>query len=102
MEWLLQRFLYDHEKLKMYSPESKQIIQKYAKMAEIQAQIKYGDVFTIEDFIEEVETGGFMSYDGTGYYWDTEKNEEAEKVSFDINKLKQDAQKYEYVIWYNR
>jgi len=103
MEYLLQRFLYEIEKTDIESRESEKLIQKYAKMAEIQAQVKYGDVFAIKDFIDHVRTGGFIPYDGFGYYWDEEKQDETEfKTSFDVDELKKKAKQYKYVIWYNR
>jgi hypothetical protein len=103
MKWLLKRMLYELEDLDGYSSIYDEVVDKYAKMAEIQAKVKYGDVFTIEDFIEAVESGGFIPYDGFGYYWDENKNEETEEyTSFNVDKLKEKSKTYKYVVWYNK
>lgn len=100
MKWLLSRMVYELEEKNYF--EKDKIIEKYAKMAKIQARIKYGEVYTIEDFIEEVKSGGFTPYDGVGYYWDKVKNEETCGISFNVDVLKRESKKYKYVIWYNR
>lgn len=100
MRWLLERMMYELEDVKEYSAYEK-IIDKYANMAKIQAQVKYGAVYTIEDFIDSVECGCFTSYDGNGYYWDEVENKE-NTVSLNVNELRRASKKYHYVIWYNR
>jgi hypothetical protein len=81
----------------------KQLCEKYEQLAMIQAIVKYGDVLSIEDFIESVKVGGFIPYDGEGYYWDETRQEETkEPVSFDIKELQEKSNTYKYVIWYNK
>ena len=105
MKWLLKKMIYEIEDeidcvLSHFAEEK--IANKYAKMAKIQAKIKFGEVYTIEDFIEDVERGCIIPYDGTGYYWDEVKNEETDSVSFNINELRKASSTYKYVIWHNR
>lgn len=102
MKWLLKRMMYELEDVKEYSSTYEKIIDKYANMAKIQAQVKYGAVYTIEDFIDSVECRCFTSYDGNGYYWDEVENKKADTVSFNLNELRRASKKYHYVIWYNR
>ena len=93
--------MYEIEDVKEYSAYEK-IIDKYANMAKIQAQVKYGAVYTIEDFIEDVGAKCITSYDGNGYYWDEVENKETDTVSLNVNELRSASKKYHYVIWYNR
>lgn len=71
--------------------------------AEVQKLFPIGHVMTINEFIKCVECGGFIPYDGYGYYFDVKKKTEAkEKVSFNVETLLEKARKYKHVIWYNR
>lgn len=70
---------------------------------EVQALFKNGNVMTIKEFIECVTCGGFIPYDGYGYYFDENmKSETKEHASFDVDELKRMSKKYKYVVWYNR
>lgn len=60
-----------------------------------------GDKMTLQDFVESCEYGGFIDYDGFGYYA-TETQESSIKISpSDVtnNKYRKD---FPYIIWYNR
>lgn len=75
----------------------------YMNKTEIQKIFPIGDVMTIREFTKCVECGGFIPYDGYGYYFDEKKKAETkEEVSFDIDTLQERAKKYKHVIWYNR
>ena len=50
------------------SPEFAAHIQKCKE--EIEQKIGYGDCFTIDEFIEEIEQGSINGYDGIGYFYD--------------------------------
>lgn len=59
-----------------------------------------GDVFTLEEFAEEVCDGGINSYDGNGYFHDGE-NETCISVWRDDLTMGE-IKKYPYVCWYNK
>lgn len=63
--------------------------------------IEFGDIFPISKFIEYVENGYIISYDGSGYYLDENCNE-CGSVSFNVKELKKMSKKYKRVVWYNR
>lgn len=68
---------------------------------QIQREIPYGDVMTREKFIEIVEYGGFIPYDGDGYFHDGEQELENQNVwMYTIKQMK--TCPYPYVIWYNK
>lgn len=62
---------------------------------------EYGDKMTLKDFIENVEGGGFIDYDGSGNYATADKESDIGIYSSDVkaNMIRDD---FEYVIWYNR
>ena len=60
-----------------------------------------GEVFTIEEFAEEVCDGGINSNDGYGYFHDGEK-EIREIDIFGMNLTETDLRKYPFVCWYNK
>lgn len=64
---------------------------------QIQDEIGFGNVYTSKDFAEDVESGGFIPYDGTGYYHDGEQETDI-CVWSDLSLL----HKYPYVCWYNK
>ena len=104
MEWLMKQLINDVKKTKRltYQKEN-ELAKRYAKMIKIQSKVKYGDVMEIEHFIECVKTGGFIPYDGYGYYWDEDTQDETEfHTSFNVDELKKQAKKYKYVVWYNK
>ena len=59
-----------------------------------------GDVYTLEEFIEYVENGYFIPYDGIGYFHDGEK--ETDRCVWDNSVTAEEVKKYPYVCWYNR
>ena len=104
MEWLMQQLINDvkHEKHLILQKEE-ELAKRYAEMIKIQTKVEYGDVMWIEDFIECVRVGGFIPYDGYGYYWDEETQDETEfHTSFNVGELKKKAKQYKYVVWYNK
>jgi hypothetical protein len=64
---------------------------------QVQDEIGFGNVYTSEDFAEDVEYGGFTPYDGIGYYHDGEEETHI-SVWSDLRLL----HKYPYVCWYNK
>ena len=76
------------------------IIAKYAAMSAIQT-IAYGSVYTVEDMIKNIENKVLSHKDGYAFYWDSENKKETDvRMSFNIDKIKEKAYKYEYIIWH--
>lgn len=61
----------------------------------------YGDVMTLDKFIANVECGGFIDYDGTGYY---AKENLISNISISPTDIldKNYRTDHDYVVWYNR
>ena len=67
---------------------------------EVQKQIEFGDVYTLEEFRGHVKRGFFISYDGSGYLHDGEQ--ETKIYVWGINIFDEKWNKYPYVCWYNK
>lgn len=65
-------------------------------LEEIKKEIKFGNVYTTDEFIEDVNLGNINEFDGIGFFHDGEKETEISCWN------KQDADKYPYVCWYNK
>ena len=62
----------------------------------------YGDLMTIEAFLEHLKKGFFMDYDGTGRYAFKDKQSD---YMFDINDykyFKEYDKRFTHVMWFNR
>ena len=61
----------------------------------------YGDVMSLEHFIENVKCGGFIDYDGHGYYV---KDGKETNIMIHPSDVKEGAIRTEFdtIIWYNR
>jgi len=61
----------------------------------------FGDVMSLEHFIECVDCGGFIDYDGFGYYVKDGKESDIEIHPSDIkyNMVRKD---FDTIIWFNR
>ena len=63
----------------------------------------YGHLMTMEDFKESVDCGGFIDYDGFGYYATKDKMSNKQIVPSDFRKnhiLKN--KEFTHVVWFNR
>lgn len=61
----------------------------------------YGDLFTIEEFEKDCKSGGFIDYDGTGYY--AFKNKMTNKeISCDSFVKGTYDKNYTHVMWFNK
>ena len=67
---------------------------------EVQKQIGFGDVYTLEEFRTYVKNGFFISYDGCGFLHDGEQ--ETEISVWSINIFDKQWNEYPYVCWYNK
>jgi hypothetical protein len=61
----------------------------------------YGDVMSLKDFIECVNDGGFIDYDGHGYYVKDDKESNIMIVPSDVkyNSVRKD---FDTIVWFNR
>jgi len=62
---------------------------------------EYGDVMSIEDFIDTVKSGGFIDYDGFGYYVKDDKETNIVIIPSDV-KHNSIRKEFNEVIWFNR
>ncbi|HNW33204.1 MAG TPA: hypothetical protein PKL44_03110 [Candidatus Dojkabacteria bacterium] len=62
---------------------------------------KYGDMFTLEKFIEYCKAGCFTDYDGHGNYSDGKQLSDIEVVPSDVREgnIKKE---WSHVLWFNR
>lgn len=70
-------------------------------LQEIEKEMKFGDVYTLGEFIEYVRDGLYNDYDGHGYFHDGDKRTE-EFIECNVKFLKKFIGKYPYVCWYNK
>ena len=62
---------------------------------------EYGDLFTLEEFIKNVEEGGFVNYDDTGRYAFKDETCNKEVRPSDVKRGNIDRN-FTHVIWFNR
>ena len=67
---------------------------------QVRAETPVGDVYTLDECIENIEDGFFTHYDGYGRFHDGEK--ETELYIWDDSLTWDDVKDMPYVIWYNR
>lgn len=75
--------------------KSKEQVQKEGLVAKCG-----GIVYTIEEFFEHVKDGGFIPYDGSGYFHDGEQETRRSVWARDLSLL--ELKNYPYVCWYNK
>lgn len=77
-----------------------------ARAKELQEAQGYGDVFLIDDFIEQVRCGCFINYDGIGFFgdWNGEIDREFynDMINCDVEWLEKNRKDYLFIYWYNR
>lgn len=82
----------------------KEKLLKRAK--ELQKAQGYGDVFLIDDFIEEVRHGCFINYDGIGFFgdWNGEIDREFynDMINCNVEWLEKNRKDYLFIFWYNK
>lgn len=72
-----------------------------ARAKELEEAQGYGDVFLIDDLIEEVKNGYFINYDGSGYFGDW-TGETDEMIDCNVKWLEENRKDYLFVFWYNK
>lgn len=68
---------------------------------EIQKEIPYAHIISIENFIEDVRTGAFTDWDGTGSFHNGESETDID-IRCDLNYLESMKDKFPFVCWYNK
>lgn len=61
-----------------------------------------GDVMSVEDFIDNVDCGGLIDYDGWGYLMFNDKETQLQIIPSQIRRGGLDLRRYSGVSWYNR
>ena len=69
-------------------------------LEQVQAECRYGHVFTLNDFGTEIDDGCINEYDGIGFFHDGEK--ETNTSVWDRSLTWEDIKDYPYVCWYNK
>lgn len=74
---------------------------------ELQKAQGYGDVFLIDDFIEDVRNGCFINYDGIGFFgdWNGEVHRglyNKDMINCDVKWLEENRKDYLFIFWYNK
>jgi len=64
-------------------------------------RVEGGNLFTVEEFLECVQSGGFIDYDGFGKYYDGKKTVDGLVFPSEVvkNGLKPG---FTHIVWYNR
>ena len=62
IEWILKRII--------DNPDAKERLPEYAEMIFALTKRGFGDVYLLDEFIEEVRCGGISNYDGFGEWID--------------------------------
>ena len=76
------------------------VLMAYATLITLKSRC--GECFAIDDFIEEVERGNFISYDGSGEWVDLYGNKLG-KIKCDANWLrKNQPTEAAFIMWYNK
>ena len=77
-----------------------------ARAKELQKAQGYGEVFLIDDFIEEVRQGCFINYDGIGFFgdWNGEIDREFynDMINCNVEWLEKNRKDYLFIFWYNK
>ncbi len=87
-------------------PERKKLSEldremRMIKPYELEEIPTYGNVMSLEDFIDNVKCGGFIDYDGFGNYVIDNKMTDIEIYPSDI-KYKAIRKEFDTIIWFNR
>lgn len=81
----------------------KRLLERAKELQEAQG---YGDVFVIDDFIEEVRHGFFTNYDGFGFFGDWNGKIDREfyndMINCNVEWLEENRKDYLFIFWYNK
>ena len=103
--WYLMNIIYHYNKrvntVLKYLKEYDAVRELYAQAIRLQCKQDYGHIMVLDDFIQEVETGGFVDYDGSGVFLDSDGNRH-EYIRCNAKWLKAHQSDYKYVLWFNK
>ena len=73
-----------------------------SKQPELREQCKYGDLFSVEEFVDNVRCGGFIDYDGFGNLATAEQESRIEIRPSNVLKMLAQNPWATHVMWFNR
>lgn len=76
-------------------------VKRYYKDFKLEKQDDIGNLMTLEDFVEACDCGGFIDYDGYGYYATADKQSDVVISPSDVS-LELVREDFTHVKWYNR
>lgn len=85
-----------------YYEDREPLYQKYIQMLKLvftRHELSFGTLMTIDNFIDCQKSGGFISYDGSGYYLDFDGNRLGSINWHDFNDYPEGTK---FVAWYNK
>lgn len=110
LAWTLKNFKQKFEDFENLSKEKLWEIEntsadpywQAAQAVYILNKIGYGDCYYVDDFIERVEEGCFIEYDGIGSFVDDEGNK-LSRIICDVKWLKENKpENCHFIMWYNK
>lgn len=78
------------------------VIAKYNDILNIYYNSSSDDVMLAEDFIKSCKSGFLGRDDGYGFFFNVETMKVVELIDFDVENMERLAEKYKYVVWYNK
>ena len=106
VSWTLSHYLNDIIATWINNPYESTYENKYLKIAAtailIVAKHGYGDCYTIDDFIDCVECGGFNAFDGFGEFV-SKTGEALGRIRCNVEWLRYNVPKEAaFIMWYNK
>ena len=89
--WLVQRYGVAKEKA-----------NECANAIWVSQKHKLGEVYSIQDFLESVQTGGFNDYDGEGYWVDHESTNLGGIICNYNWLVHNQPSNAKFIVWYNK
>lgn len=96
LTWMLERII--------DNPEAEKCLEEYAEAILALTKIGFGEVYLIDEFIEDVRQGGITNYDGVGSWIDGNGNT-LEHVNCNVEWLKNTKNRPEgakFIAWFNK
>lgn len=92
-----------NELLNLYSEELMEVSRAYrlVKTPDYNDIPDYGDIMSLEDFVDNCNEGGFIDYDGSGSYIKDGKESNITILPSDVkhNSIRKD---FTEIVWYNK
>ena len=104
-EYLELELAYEKESNELDSARDEALKKKCLKTLIFSTSLKphstYGDLMPIEDFIDCVNSGGFIDYDGSGNYATATQESDIAVYPSDIKK-EMYRKDFSHIMWYNK